>query len=254
MILPQELEPHRAAIAASERPLLAAVVLEEAPADPQASRLGGPPWWPADRPWPLDSDGKPLFLLLQINFADGPRLPPFPDKGLLQVFIGSNDTYGCRFGVNEPTGFACVFHQDLDQPSLADFSFLTFGDDDMSPLEEPLQARALKLSAGHMPVDITDYRFETLLPEIAADDDLSDAVASINSEAPAIRLGGYPNFTQQDPRSDSAGRNLGDFALLTVDTTDGVMWGDSGVAQFLMQEDDLRRLDFSKVHYNWDCF
>jgi uncharacterized protein YwqG len=39
-----------------------------------------------------------------------------------------------------------------------------------------------------------------------------------------------------------------------VDTTDGVMWGDSGVAQFLMQEDDLRRLDFSKVHYNWDCF
>jgi uncharacterized protein YwqG len=31
------------------------------------------------------------------------------------------------------------------------------------------------------------------------------------------------------------------------------MWGDSGVAQFFMHEDDLRRRDFSKVRYNWDC-
>jgi uncharacterized protein YwqG len=254
MILPEVLEPHRAAIAATELPLLAVEVLEEAPADLRASRLGGFPWWPADRPWPLDSEDKPLLLLVQINFAEAPFLPPFPEKGLLQIFIGSGDSYGCRFGANKPTGFACVFHQDPDRPALTDFSFRTFGDDDMSPLEEPLEARALKLSAGHMPVDITDYRFETLLPEIAEDDELSDALADIASGAPAIRLGGYPNFTQQDPRGDRDGRSLGDFALLTVDTTEGVMWGDSGVAQFLMHEDDLRQMDFSKVTYNWDCF
>ena len=49
------------------------------------------------------------------------------------------------------------------------------------------------------------------------------------------------------------GQWIGDFALLTVGTTDGVMWGDSGVGQFLIHEDDLRRRDFSRVVYNWDC-
>jgi len=254
MTLPDALEPYRAAIVATERAFLGAAVCEVAPSDQQASRLGGLPWWPADRPWPLDSEGRPLFLLAQINFAEVQRLPPFPDKGLLQVFIGSDDAYGCRFGMNEPTGFACVFHQDVDRPSLTDFSFVLFGDDAMSPLEEPLQARGLVLTAGRMPVDITDYRLETLLPQIAADDELSEALADLGGGVPAIRLGGYPNFTQQDPRSDRASRNMGDFALLTVDSTDGVMWGDSGVAQFLMHEEDLRRLDFSKVRYNWDCF
>ena len=40
-----------------------------------------------------------------------------------------------------------------------------------------------------------------------------------------------------------------------MDTDDDaeIMWGDSGVANFFIQEKDLAAEDFSDVLYNWDC-
>jgi uncharacterized protein YwqG len=105
-------------------------------------------------------------------------------------------------------------------------------------------------------VDITDYRFERLLPAIAADEDLLEAFADWTSEeaaVAAIRLGGYATFTQEDPRTYAHFSGMGDTTLLTIDSTTGVMWGDAGAAQFLMHEEDLRRRDFSRVVYSWDC-
>ena len=31
------------------------------------------------------------------------------------------------------------------------------------------------------------------------------------------------------------------------------MWGDSGVANFFIDSEDLEKRDFSKVFYTWDC-
>ncbi|MEK3889148.1 DUF1963 domain-containing protein [Bacillus sp. FSL K6-3431] len=44
--------------------------------------------------------------------------------------------------------------------------------------------------------------------------------------------------------------------LLQIDSEfeKGMMWGDSGVANFFIRKQDLERLDFSHVLYNWDCF
>ena len=38
--------------------------------------------------------------------------------------------------------------------------------------------------------------------------------------------------------------------------TDGedIMWGDSGVGGFFINEENLKDLDFDKAVYNWDCF
>ena len=43
--------------------------------------------------------------------------------------------------------------------------------------------------------------------------------------------------------------------LFQMDTDDDaeIMWGDSGVANFFIQEKDLAAEDFSDVLYNWDC-
>lgn len=121
-----------------------------------------------------------------------------------------------------------------------------------SPLEDPLTPIALTFRLSSMTVDSTDYRMEKLLPAIFRDGAKLDAYHD-KQQTPPIRLGGYPTFTQDDPRFHSEPGAIGDFALLTVDTTDGIMWGDSGVGQFLIHEDDLRRRDFSRVVYNWDC-
>ena len=32
-----------------------------------------------------------------------------------------------------------------------------------------------------------------------------------------------------------------------------IMWGDSGVGNFFISEEDLKNLNFENVLYNWDC-
>lgn len=249
------LSPYLEDIARTERPIIAIEVGSDAPQRPEASSLGGLAWWPASRSYPRDAKGHPLHLLVQLNFADMPSLEPFPSKGLLQIFIAADDLYGCNF--EDPArqeGFCCVYHAEIDQAPLSarDNPVLKSEPLGYLPLENPSMPLALRFSLGRMAVDCTDYRFEKLLPEIAADDALRDAYCDF-VQAPALRLGGYPTFTQEDPRAYNDAGRYGDFTLLTVDTTDGIMWGDSGVAQFFMHEADLRRGDFSRVAYNWDC-
>lgn len=58
------------------------------------SHIGGRVVWPASRPWPAGRDGQPLQFLAQLDFATLPPIPDFPEKGVLQFFIGSDDLYG----------------------------------------------------------------------------------------------------------------------------------------------------------------
>jgi uncharacterized protein YwqG len=252
---PDDLDPFRAAIEASVRPCLGAQVHAEAPASVLGSQLGGIPWWPAGVAYPRDDRGRALYLLAQINLAEADVLAPFPRSGLLQLFIAADSLYGANFDAPRDTrGFRAVLHRDLSRPRALDEvpRALPALRDAALPLHHPFQALALTFTRSAMAMDPTDYRFADTLPDIAADDDLLELYATWH-EAPAIRMGGYPTFTQEDPRADRKNDRLGDFNLLTIDSTDGIMWGDSGVAQFLIAEDELAAGDLSNVAYNWDC-
>lgn len=263
--LPDVLAPYADAIRATELPILAAEYLAEPPGSRTASQLGGLPWWPKDMPYPVSPSGAPLFLLAQIDLAELPPFEPLPRHGLLQFFIANDDLYGCNLdNLLEAKGFRCVLHEDTRGPQLTDFAGLerAWADQQMLPLDAPLEARALRFMPARMPVDTSDYRFDRLLPEIAADETLTEAYfewKTAELDIPAIRIGGYPTFTQDDPRTwrdhEKYGHHaaIGDFTLLTVDTTDGIMWGDSGAAQFLAHASDIAAGDVSKVVYNWDC-
>ncbi|MFP3813195.1 DUF1963 domain-containing protein, partial [Bacillus sp. SIMBA_005] len=67
------------------------------------------------------------------------------------------------------------------------------------------------------------------------------------------KIGGYPFFTQDDPRA------YGDYndsttLLLQIDSEgDHILWGDCGVGNFFITEEELKNKDFSQVVYNWDC-
>jgi uncharacterized protein YwqG len=257
--VPEPLSAHINDIAATIRPIIGANVLENAPGLPTASQLGGRPWWPAGRRYPRGRDGAPLQLLVQLNFAEMPRLEPFPREGLLQLFIGTDDLMGLGSdgleGYRRPPGFACVMHADLTLPADTEAAAKALPRVVHSPLERPLEPLALYFEPSQMVIDPTDYRFERMLPAIAADDELLEAYAEwvCDEAAPhPIRLGGYPSFTQGDPREHF--KSLGDVSLLTLDSTTGIMWGDGGVAQFLVGEAALRRGDFTEVVYNWDCY
>ena len=251
--LPEELQAFAGVIEATRRPIISIGFEDAPPADLVTSRIGGMPWWPAARPFPTDGKGVPLLLLAQINFAETPVLDPFPRRGLLQIFIGTDDLYGCNF--DAPTlarGFLAVYHPVFEGAHHESHPLAGNIGSIYSPLEDPLTARALSFAVSSMTIDPGDYRFEKLLPEIAGDDDLAELYFN-SLQAPALRMGGYPSFTQEDPRAYLGADALGEFSLLTVDTAEGIMWGDSGVAQFFMHEADIIARDFSKVAYNWDC-
>ena len=255
--LPAILHPYVDEIERTRLPIIGADVEDDTPHRPDGSQLGGLPWWPEDRDLPVNDKGKPLFLLAQLNLSDLPRFEPLPSSGLMQFFIGTDDLYGADF--DNPTatsGFRCIYHKTVEGPYRRSFDGLKMDDHACLPLEEPLRARRLTFFEHSMTVDLADYRFAKLAPALNAamseDDALFDAYSEWCS-APPIRLGGYPSFTQEDPRAYKDGRTLGDFNLLTIETTIGIMWGDVGIAQFLCHEDDIRREDVSKVIYNWDC-
>lgn len=261
--LPEVLEPYASAIGATVLPVVGAAVIDGPPSGPSSCQLGGRPWWPRGLAFPCGKSGVPLYLLAQINFAELPSLSPFPTSGLLQVFIGAGDLYGANLDdLTAPADFACVYHEDLAAAVDTRIAPKALAAGVHSPLEAPFEPRALSFQIDQMVVDVSDYRFERLLPDIAADETLTEAYAEWTTgeaSVSAIRLGGYPTFTQDDPRRWRDHPNyrhykkIGDFGLMTVDTTAGVMWGDAGAAQFLMHEQDLLKRDFSRVIYNWDC-
>ena len=197
------------------------------------SKVGGLPYLPNGAEAPTDFKGNKLFLLAQINCGDIAELPDFPHEGMLQFFI-----------------------QDADMPEI-----------EYTPINNECKMTFESSSEG---LTISDYRFEQLFikrwneefPEDEAtgifdlDDDVFDVIYSgEDASNPTHRMGGYPFFTQIDPRDEDSAQY--DTLLFQLDTDFrpgiGVMWGDVGVGNFFINREALKRLDFSDVLYNWDC-
>ena len=88
--------------------------------------------------------------------------------------------------------------------------------------------------------------------------DLGDAVGEMLSEEYGgfgHKIGGYPAFTQWDPRAEDDPRTV---LLLQIDSeyrrgNTKIMWGDAGIGGFFCTPEALAARDFSDVLYNWDC-
>jgi len=246
------------------------------------SKIGGTPYFPKDMEYPRGKKGdfkdQPLSLLAQLNFEKLPHIPDFPTKGILQFFIAGDDLYGMATEcIGEPLAaqdnFRIIYHENIitDESKLlsADEIPQYNGDDDVYM---PFTGE-YKLIA-HEPDTINatanDFRFEEVFlkcyNELAdepveslwdLDDKTCDAIH--DNTFPDAVIGGYPIFTQEDPRSADS---LGDcdtllFELDSVESREkgiDIMWGDSGTGTFMIPLENLRKLDFSRVAYNYDCY
>ena len=63
------------------------------------SKLGGTPYIPQGGALPTSVDGKPLFMLAQINCEQLPENTLYPKKGLLQFWIAATEAplYGLNY-------------------------------------------------------------------------------------------------------------------------------------------------------------
>lgn len=261
------LQPYRAQLEATRRPL-ARISLEPMAQDElRASKVGGRPYWQETKPVPTGSDGKPLYLLAQINFSEIPRpLAGYPSQGLLQFFIADNDHYGADFDsgygpdvLSVQRGFRVVYWPDIAADP-ADIPVPPQSNQSPMLPHDPARPRRMRFEAGEEKLSVSDYRFDKLLGgntyaaveafaaarKLGADH-LLDALWERHSGS-GHKLGGYPYFTQEDPRTQGPME-----LLLQLDSDDEMMWGDVGVGGFFIAPEDLAKADFSRVMYTWDC-
>ncbi len=235
------------------------------------SKIGGMGYIPRDGEFPTDSKGRQLRLLAQIDCSDI-KLNEFPRQGLLQFWILNNDSYGQNFEDNaNHNDFKIIYHRDMDlsvteSEIKAKFIENEFDNKNTMPnsgefgMEFELSENSLSVSDCRFDRKFTET-FNELYPEYKIDsygeidvyfDDYDDAEDSWGH-----KIGGYPEFTQWDPRDENT---TYDFLLLQLDSdyesADNVkiMWGDAGICNFFINSEKLKNLDFSDVIYNWDCY
>lgn len=258
--LSPQLEKFRGKIEATVKPFIKILPKKNSKLTWWQSKFGGLPYLPKGYEYPRGANGRPLFLLAQINFYEVPYLASFPQSGILQFYIADNGHYGANFDNSaSQNGFRVLYFPEIlerEEYLVTDFSFLP------KPNSLPLGRTACSITFEGVsaPVGIADYEFEKLLGAAFFEQfgDLEEEIEDEYAEkfaAAGHKMGGYAFFTQNDPRDGIVDGDKYQL-LLQVDTDDAVdiMWGDSGVGNFFILEEDLRKLDFSRVLYNWDCY
>lgn len=258
--LPQALVPYEPLIDATKkalirlRPTRAHTTLFQ-------SKFGGFPYLPKDQEHPIDEQGNPMFLLAQLNFAELPRLQFYPTTGILQFFVSLDDNLvGLDFDdLTNQQNFRVLYHEQIihnETQLVTDFSYI-------EPIEEnaPFEGEfALTFAVEEEPISYSDYRFyETFEGKIDFEqevdgEELMELYADHFSST-GHKIGGFPYFTQCDPRdNENSYRNHQQLLLqIATDHEQGILWGDAGVANFFIREVDLQNRDFSNVLYTWDC-
>ncbi|MGN1481119.1 YwqG family protein [Porcipelethomonas sp.] len=237
------------------------------------SKLGGMGYIPHDGNFPQDSKGNQLRLLAQIKCSDI-SLEDFPKQGLLQFWILNNDLSGADFENNtKQDSFRIVYHKNIDNSVTEEevkskFSRNEFDDDDMMPVTGEY---GVTFTADTDFMSDNDYKFNKIFCDkynklnspktistmynVECDLDEIEEYTTGSEKAFGHKIGGYPGFTQYDPRDEG---DTHDFLLLQLDSDfddddDKIMWGDSGICNFFISREKLKNLDFSDVLYNWDC-
>lgn len=243
----------------------------------RASKFRGQPYWPKDRDYPTDPEGSPMVMLVQLNFAELPKLPEYPTTGIVQFFIAvdsaGNELLGMRLDGSPSNGpayldvlrdqsyFRVVYHEAIKPDDDALRTDLPMFDDPELPI--PLEgAAASELSDSY--VQTSDYRFKRIFDldyktyyesVIKKDYSIVEQYRNFLGDHRIAVIGGYSRAKQGfDPRSLVPNEDW--LVLLSIDTTQendiDMIWEDGGVANWWIKREDSQRRDLSRVIYHWD--
>ncbi len=258
--LPPELDKFKSNIKATVKPYIKITAQVQENLSLWQSKFAGVPYLPKNVQYPRGINGQAMFLLAQINFAELPPIAPYPQTGILQFYIiGDDDLHGLNLeDMTKQQGFRVLYFRVITQDEsnlVTDFNFLPRFES--LPLFDPC---ALSFERESGPISADDYQFEARIlggdgPE--SRDELYEIYDVYQELFPSDghKIGGYPCFAQHDPRAQEKYQDKGYVLLFQMDTDleSRIMWGDAGVASFFIQEENLRKRDFSRILYSWDC-
>lgn len=152
-------------------------------------------------------------------------------------------------GTNQ-AGFRVIYHETIE-PMIAEDELPTYDEDEM--MMPGAQQVKMHFTQKTQPISLEDFRAQHLPDEVAEQYDAWDDYIELHYNEPLHQVGGYAFFTQTDPRE----YEYSDYTvmLLQIDSQMDLdlLWGDVGIANFFVTEEQLKNRDFSRVLYNWDC-
>ena len=248
----------------------------------EESKFGGFPFVPLGGAIPTNAEGNQLALLAQINCAQLPENNMYPSDGWLQIWCLEDEMYGfCSDTIQPETNQKVLYIPAVTQGEplervVAMYQPYVSEDCPVWFINEQGAIWGMRLSFTHGQQGITysDGRFRDLFldrwnkryPEQAVENfyDLPDEifenmVDSHDGPDCAHQLGGYPYFTQYDPRYEFDSAELAKYTEVLFqidsqfDTKWDLCWGDAGVRNLFISRENLEALDFSDLLYNFDC-
>ena len=201
--------------------------------------------------------------MFQLDCSDCTALDGYPEDTILQFFIGRSDLYGCNF----------------DELTTGDFLIHARNRGDAGSLHTPPPIEVVngEFGSDYTPFGMSAVRTDGMMMDAQPFTAMIDAsIHGVYERIDALykrydidpleswldemcqtrglshHTGGYPAFTQADITATPAGRDF-DHVLLRLTSDDTIMWGDSGDCVFLIRSEDLRKGDFSRIAYSWDC-
>ncbi|MFP4846663.1 YwqG family protein [Winogradskyella sp. PE311] len=213
------------------------------------SKFLGKPFFPLDKEYPKDENGKSMIMVAQLNFEQIPELDSFPKNGILQLFLSATDWY--------QEDFAIIYHtvEELSKEPLNDFSFITEKDYEEMPV---FKLHQLSFEKGIDKGGSEDSQFDYLFNGIDYWDftekltEQQEELFGKYFDATGHKIGGYAEFTQSDPRDYNADQR-DDIQVLQIDVDDQIMFGDSGLGHIFISKENLIKKDFTKAYFYWDC-
>jgi uncharacterized protein YwqG len=242
----------------------AEVIIEDDPAkEPQESRLGGPVYLPENVEWPCTPSGDKLLFLAQINFAQMPSIPDFPETGILQIFIASDDLFGADFDEPEKSQVKFIFHESFPDAltlhqNLPDPSTQANDEPEIySPFQKTdvhMNGRALSFNQDikSMMPDLTHWKYQDIADGIEDREAVYSLWDELSLTRPQHYVGGHISLTQWDFRYKPP-YNEYDRIVLQLGSDSNIMWGDVGEMSLSMRKDDLVNKRFEKAIFYWDC-
>jgi uncharacterized protein YwqG len=275
---PPELSSFRDAVEKSKLNYISIKAERAIGTPPWTSKFRGQPYLPKGSAYPRDPAGRPLILLVQLNFAEMPPLEGYPSTGILQLFVSgllsTEQVWGLVQYKEEPFNaeryfaslqdqrfFRVLYHSHPTMDSSKLDSPPAPGYDYVLPIMDEARLTFTKKSEYVSPYD---YKFEKVFGKKASnffsafghkEEEIGNRYIDFAHEWAPAKIGGYASFMQGDPRELKPNE---DWLLLleiqSVDASEGVevMWGDAGVGGLFIRRSDLAKRDFSKVAYYWD--
>ncbi|KAL7722405.1 DUF1963 domain-containing protein [Entamoeba marina] len=222
------------------------------------SKIGGKPYLPKDFKYPktYEDEQQTLAFLAQINFEEFEELEDFPNKGILQFYILGNVDFGMDYdNPLNSNGFRVIYHEHIitDELLLVEPPEVTLNN---VPFKKCLKLVGKKTN---MIMSYNDFRMNKLIKKYASryEVDKKELNQKLSMEEyfnkSETRIGGYGGFAQKDPRKYDNKYLDYTINIFTSESESGIMWGDSGVANFFIKKEDLLKKDFNNIFYTWDC-